>query len=156
MAWLVRLKPHEPKKGHVLQRYTAFGMKFQSEQGWYGDIPDFVVEYLRGVHQIPGNPSTPLAFDICASLEEAKALMLAEKKAKEQAERGTPDEPLLARLTVPQNVRDLNDLAPTTNPAAGDLGLGDLPSSKKGRAAAQKAAARTSKVPRAAQPPSDE
>lgn len=140
MAWLVRLKPYDPKKGHVLQRYTAFGMKFQAEQGWYGEIPDFVVEYLRGVHQIPGNPNTPLAFDICASLSEAKGLLVAEKKAKEQAEKGTPDEPLLARLTVPANVQELNAAAAQANAASGDLSTADLPSTRESRKKEQKAA----------------
>ena len=30
MSKLVRLKPHDPKKGHVIRRYTAFSIRFEA------------------------------------------------------------------------------------------------------------------------------
>ncbi len=137
MAWLVRLKPHDRKKGNVLRRYTAFGMCFKEEQGWYGDVPDFVVDYLRTVHQIPGDESTPLAFDVAEDLTEAKGLMEVEKKAREQAARkADPDEPHPSKITVPANVAELNARASAERPkkGRGDLNKDDLPSTRSTRA----------------------
>lgn len=69
---LVRLKPYDPRRGHVLRRFTYAGIKIHEERGWYRVAKD-VAEYLRAVHQIPGEPYTPLAFDVCTD-DEAKAL----------------------------------------------------------------------------------
>lgn len=69
---LVRLKPYDPRRGHVLRRFTYAGVKIHEERGWYR-VSKEVAEYLRAVHQIPGEAYTPLAFDVCTD-EEAKAL----------------------------------------------------------------------------------
>ncbi len=69
---LVRLKPHDSRRGHVLRRYTYLGIKLHQERGWYRVAKD-VAEYLRGVHQVVTDEYSPLAFDVCTD-EEAKAL----------------------------------------------------------------------------------
>lgn len=69
---LVRLKPHDARRGHVLRRYTYLGIKFHEERGWYR-VAKEVAEYLRGVHQVVADEYSPLAFDVCTD-EEAKAL----------------------------------------------------------------------------------
>lgn len=69
---LVRLKPFDTRRGHVLRRYTYAGIKFHDERGWYR-VDKAVAEYLRSVRQIPGNDLTPPAFDVCTE-DEAKAL----------------------------------------------------------------------------------
>ena len=69
---LVRLKPHDPRRGHVLRRYTYAGIKLHEERGWYRVSKD-VAAYLKGVHQVPGDTYTPLAFDVCSD-DEAKAI----------------------------------------------------------------------------------
>lgn len=69
---LVRLKPHDARRGHVLRRYTYLGIKFHQERGWYRVDKD-VAEYLRGVRQVAADEYAPLAFDVCTD-EEAKAL----------------------------------------------------------------------------------
>ena len=76
---LVRLKPHDPRRGHVLRRYTYRGIKFQEERGWYRVEAD-VADYLRAVRQKALDPHAPLAFDVCTP-EEAEALDAKEKEA---------------------------------------------------------------------------
>ena len=74
---LVRLKPYDPRRGHVLRRYTYAGIKFQEERGWYR-VEKSVAEYLRSVRPVAGDEVTPLAFDVCTE-EEAKALDVREE-----------------------------------------------------------------------------
>ena len=65
---LVRLKPYDPRRGHVLRRYTYAGIKFQEERGWYR-VEKAVAEYLRGVRETPTDRYSPLAFDVCTEDE---------------------------------------------------------------------------------------
>ena len=74
---LVRLKPHDPRRGYKLRRYTYRGIKFQEERGWYRVDKD-VADYLRDVRQVPSDEHAPLAFDVCTA-DEAKALDSKEK-----------------------------------------------------------------------------
>ncbi len=76
---LVRLKPHDPRRGHVLRRYTYRGIKFHEERGWYR-VEKTVGEYLRTVRQIPGSEHAPLAFDVCTD-DEARTLDAKDKEA---------------------------------------------------------------------------
>ena len=90
MAKLVRLKPHDPKKGHVIRRYTAFSIRFEEKRGWY-KVSDEVATYLATVHQAPGDDDSPLAFDVCTE-EEAQRVETAEKKkAEERARAAEPN-----------------------------------------------------------------
>lgn len=90
MAKLVRLKPLDAKKGHVIRRFTAFSITFEVGRGWY-DVPDEVAEYLRKVRQVPNDEDTPLAFDVAAQ-PEAEALEAAERKrAEERAGAAAPN-----------------------------------------------------------------
>lgn len=72
---LVRLKPYDPRRGHVLRRYTYAGIKFQEERGWYR-VERPVAEYLRAVREVPSDRYAPLAFDVCTEAE-ANGMMLA-------------------------------------------------------------------------------
>lgn len=105
----VRLKPYDPRRGYVLRRYTYRGIKFQEERGWFR-VPKDVADYLRDVHQVPGDAHTPLAFDCCTATE-AKSI-----DAKEKAS-------AVARKTASHNIR-------VSLPQDGTLTTGDLP--KKG------------------------
>jgi hypothetical protein len=69
---LVRLKPHDPRRGHVLRRFTYAGIKFHEERGWYR-VTKPIGEYLRAVRQVAEDEYAPPAFDVCTE-EEAKAL----------------------------------------------------------------------------------
>jgi len=77
---LVRLKPLDPRRGHVLRRYPYQGIKFHEERGWYR-VAKAVADYLRSVHQQPADPHSPLAFDVCTE-EEARAAEAKEKEAQ--------------------------------------------------------------------------
>jgi hypothetical protein len=109
MAKLIRLRPLDAKKGHVIRRYTAFSNTFEEAKGWYR-VSDAVAAYRATVHQVPNDEDTPLAFDVC-SQEEAERIELAEKKrAEERARAADPN------VTVP---RDLTAVG-------GDLTTADL------------------------------
>ncbi len=107
MAKLVRLKPYEPKKGHVLQRYTAFSIRFEERRGWY-KVSDEVATYLASVHQTPGDEDSPLAFDVCSE-DEAQRMETAEKKKAE--DKAKASEPHITEVSV-------KDLATTDLPKA--------------------------------------
>ncbi len=103
MSKLVRLKPHDPKRGHVIQRYTAFSTQFEEKKGWYR-VSDEIAAYLGTVHQVPNDEDTPLAFDVCTE-EEAKRLEAAEqKKAEERARAAEPN------VAAPHDIEPVGDL----------------------------------------------
>ncbi len=79
---LVRLKPHEPKKGLVLKQYTYRGVRFQAGRGWYKVNGEFAA-YLASVHSVPGDQDTPLAFDV-RTPDEARAMDENDRKAARQ------------------------------------------------------------------------
>ena len=79
MAKLVRLKPLDKKKGHVIHRYTAFQTTFEEDKGWYR-VPDHVASYLATVHmslnnglQATGLPVSGIFSGFGAALTEAGA-----------------------------------------------------------------------------------
>ena len=76
---LVRLKEHDPRRGHVLRRYTYEGIKFQVERGWYR-VSEKMAKYLEGVRQVHDDPNSPLAFDVCTE-QEAQELDATEEQA---------------------------------------------------------------------------
>ena len=117
MAKLVRLKPFDPKKGHVIRRYTAFSIRFEEARGWY-KVADEVATYLGTVHQVPGDEDSPLAFDVCTE-DEAQRIEAAEKKKAE--ERARAAEPNVAQ---PYDV----------SVRGGDLTTADLPAARTSRA----------------------
>lgn len=122
MAKLVRVKPYDPKKGHVIQRYTAFAIRFEEARGWY-KVSDEVATYLATVHQVPGNEDSPFAFDVCTD-DEAQRLEAAEKKKAEER----------ARAAEP-NVAQPHDVSVR----AADLTTADLPRSQTARTEARAA-----------------
>jgi len=88
---LVRLKALEPRRGHVLRRYTYAGITFHEERGWYRVEPA-LAEYLRTVRQVATEPFSPLAFDV-ATDEQAKALEAGD--AENSRRRSTDDVPVV-------------------------------------------------------------
>lgn len=88
-TYLVRLKPYDPRRGHLLQRFTYAGIKFHEARGWYRVEPD-VAEYLRTVHQRPSDQHTPFAFDVCTD-DEARALEQRDKEAATPRKTATDD-----------------------------------------------------------------
>jgi hypothetical protein len=104
---LVRLKPFDPRRGHVLRRYVTRGVKFHEERGWYR-VPRDLAEYLRTVKQVEHDPHAAFAFDV-GSEEEAKAL-----DAREQAEAQVKKAAIDA---VALTTEDLPRVARTQQPA---------------------------------------
>jgi len=95
MAKLVRLKPLDAKKGHIIRRYTTYTTTFEEHKGWYR-VSDHVAGYLATVHQVPNDEDTPLAFDVCTQ-DEAHRIDLAEKKKAEQRARAAEPNVAAAR-----------------------------------------------------------
>jgi hypothetical protein len=71
---LARLKPHDPRRRHLLRSYMhgPSGKRFEEKRGWYR-VTDELARSLARVHQVETDPESPKAFDIC-TLEEAKAI----------------------------------------------------------------------------------
>ena len=120
MAKLVRLRPFEPKKGHIIRRYTAFSTTFVETRGWYR-VSDEVANYLKSVHQIPNDEDSPPAFDVCTP-EEAKQIEVAEKKkAEERARAASPNVAAPYDITPrggDLTTSDLRDVGPRTRAAS--------------------------------------
>ena len=69
---LVRLRPHDPRRGHVLRCFAFRGVRFYAHLGWYR-VPPEVAEHLRSAHQHAEDLLSPLAFDVCTA-EEAERI----------------------------------------------------------------------------------
>ena len=84
----VRLKPHDPRRGHVLRRYTyqPTDTRFEGIRGWYC-VDKELGEQLRDVRQIATDPHSPRAFDVCTA-EEAQRID-AEADSAQRAARAT-------------------------------------------------------------------
>ena len=109
MAKLVRLKPYDRHRGHVLRRLHVRGQLFHEARGWY-KVDDGVAEALSDIRQRDNNPNSPLAFDVCSE-DEAVELEKAEKRAAE--ERASAVEPNVA------SAKDLtsDEVKPDAKPA---------------------------------------
>ncbi len=111
---LVRLKPHDPRRGFVLRRYTYLGIKFHEERGWYR-VDKTVADYLRSVRQEPGDEYSPVAFDVCTD-SEAQAL---DNKETDDAKvrRAAADEVQLSLARSDTSALTSADLEPPKAPA---------------------------------------
>lgn len=69
---LIRLKPYDKAQGHLLRTYMYHSQKFEEARGWYPVRDAGLVDYLRKVHQIPGDDRSKLGFDICTPEEALK------------------------------------------------------------------------------------
>ena len=93
---LCRLKKFDPRRGHVLRRYTYRGIKFQEERGWYR-VEKAVADYLATVHQVASDEHSPLAFDVCSE-KEATTIDAKEKEDGAVRKLATDD----IKLSVPR------------------------------------------------------
>lgn len=103
MAKLVRLKPYDKHRGHVMRRLHVFGTLYHEARGWY-KVDDRVAEKLAAVHQKDNDSHSPLAFDICSE-DEAVKLEVDEKKAAEA--RATAAEPNVATSATDLTSKDV-------------------------------------------------
>jgi len=132
---LVRLKPHDPRRGYVLRRYTYRGIKFHDERGWYR-VEKAVADYLRQIRQVAGDEHSPPAFDVCTD-DEAKAVDAREKEGAVPRAAATDDIKLsaarsdqpaapAARTEGAVTTEDLPEAATASAPAS-------KPTGRKGR-----------------------
>jgi hypothetical protein len=104
----VRLKPHQPRAGHVLRQFAYRGILFKAGAGW-SKVSQVVADHLRAVRQRAHDPHSPLAFDV-SSEEEARRL---DAQDADRSAEITPAE--RARVQV---ARDEAPAAGATAPAA--------------------------------------
>ncbi len=114
---LVRIKPRDPHRGHVLRRFVYRGIRFETGKGWY-QVRAEVGEYLRTVHQHAHDPHSPLAFDVCTEAE-AKALDEQEAEATKPARPADRARPAVAREP---RAEDAGDSSATATKGAGKRG----------------------------------
>lgn len=131
---LVRIKPLAPKNRCVLQRYTAFSIRFDVERGWYR-VPKHIADYLATVKQIDGDPTSPDAFDVCTEAE-ARAIEERDKRAKRRlAEADDPNETAYDPIAGVVTTKDLAGRAAAAAPVAAPAPV-DAPEEPKIPAAA--------------------
>lgn len=81
---LVRLKPYDPKRRHVMQSYThaPSALRFEAARGWYR-VDASIAAYLKTVPQLENDPDSPMAFDVVTE-DQGKQLDERETRSKEQ------------------------------------------------------------------------
>ena len=114
---LVRLKPYDRRRGHVLRTLTYRGMKFVGERGWYR-VNRVTADELRTLHQVHGDPLSPRAFDVCT--EEEALRMDADEAAANRPVRATDDVPLMAPKRAPDALTTADLPETSATPLAGD------------------------------------
>lgn len=119
---LVRLKAFDPRRGHVLRRYTYAGLKFHEERGWYR-VAREVGEYLRTVRQIADAEYSPPAFDVHTE-EEARAIDAREENETKVRRSAVDDLKVsVARQDAVVTI-DIAEPRPSAAPAKPDDGKG--------------------------------
>lgn len=126
----VRLKPRNEKKGIVLRRYSAFGMRFDEKLGWYV-VPATISlsdgrkvnvrEYLGSVRNDNDDPDSPLAFDVMNE-KDARALDAKERKDAEQRASAIDARPM---APVDMTTADLRSEMPASVEREQVPGVGD-------------------------------
>jgi hypothetical protein len=120
MAKLVRIKPFDTKKGHVIRRYTVFATTFEEHKGWYR-VSNEVAAYLATVRQTPNDEDTPYAFDVVTQDDAEKIDQAERKKAEERARAAEPNAVAARDLTAvggDLTTADLRDPGRRTRAAA--------------------------------------
>lgn len=119
---LVRIKPYNPKKGHLRRVHidNENNMRFREGAGWY-EVPERIARKLRTELQNPYDPDSPEVFDVCtraAALEIEQFEAIRRQQAAATAEepirlqvRRKAREGLADRKAQPQSRRDIDDLA---------------------------------------------
>lgn len=95
----IRLKPHNPRRGHVLRRFCFKGKVFHVGR-WY-KVSEAFAQQVSELHQKHYDEDSPYAFDV-ATEAQARAIE-AKERAKEEAERKKVDR---AEVVAAQEVRD--------------------------------------------------
>ena len=113
MSMLVRLKPYNKRRGHLLRRVNFRGVKFEAHKGWY-KVDDNTAAQLGNVRQTAYDEDSPQAFDVLTQ-DEARAVEASENKAKqEKAKAADPIDAAIDR-TADMKSDDLSGPAPSSS-----------------------------------------
>lgn len=91
----VRLKPYDKRRGFLMRRYSVNRKRFTAGR-WY-EVPLGLAMHLENITAKPEDPTTPLAFDVVDTKQDAQRLMKRERMARERA---TAENPELMTLTT--------------------------------------------------------
>lgn len=90
MSKVVRLKPYNRRKGHLLRRYVLGAHKFLEDR-WYA-VSDDMAYKLSDVHSRPDHPDeSPLAFDVFESQKDAESQYHREQESEKKATVKNPE-----------------------------------------------------------------
>jgi len=84
MTMFVRLKPYNPRRGHVRRRQMVEGVRFDGEHNWYRIDDHAFAERLRVMTQDENDPESAALFDVCTEAE-ARAIQERERERKGSA-----------------------------------------------------------------------
>lgn len=108
---LVRIKPHNPKRGFLVKSYTFRGHRFVSGAGWY-EVPTTFGEELAALRQTD-DPHAPPVFDVvtAAEAEEIDSFEAMSEEGKRAAT--DPDQGVMSTKQLPRSpdkaIRALKD-----------------------------------------------
>ncbi len=89
---LVRLKPYDPRKRHVMRKFThgPTNSRFEEHMGWYR-VSASLAEELALVLEIRSDESSPRAFDVCTQAQ-ANAIDQRERRVRLRADSDDPND----------------------------------------------------------------
>ena len=87
---LVRIKPYNPRIGHVTRTFAYRGILFDEARGWMR-VSKAIADYLKTVRQEAYDRTSPLAFDV---MTEAEARNLDSREQDESRVRANATETL--------------------------------------------------------------
>lgn len=81
---LVRIKPYNPRSGHVTRTFAYRGILFDEARGWMR-VPKSIADYLKSVRQEAYDRTSPLAFDVMTEAEARDQDSLEQNEARVRA-----------------------------------------------------------------------
>lgn len=95
----IRIKPFNPRRGHMLRRFCFKGKVFHVGR-WY-KVSESFAQQVSEIHQKANDEDSPYAFDV-ATEQQARAIE-SKERAKEESERKKIDR---AEVVSAQEIRD--------------------------------------------------
>ena len=107
---LVRIKPYNPKKGHLRKCHIEqrFGMRFKEGAGWY-EVPAHVARELRKVLHDANDPESAEVFDVVTKAVAHEIRQHEEMKIEKL--KASPESAIKLRVRKPVGQRSPDDQA---------------------------------------------
>ena len=107
---LVRIKPYNPKKGHVRRCHIVqkYGMRFKVDAGWY-EVPAAVARELRKELTDANDPESAEIFDVMTKAQAQETLQFEQMKVERL--KASPEAAIKLRVRRPVGQRSPDDNA---------------------------------------------